>query len=142
MGSLILRIVQYFTCIVRKGCFAESMCVIPWNRRAAVKIYCRVHPEKACYVHIGNVLIFLKTKVLLLNNVLTLVKIPNLRNIYQLGMFIIDKFWEPIIWSLCCLWFQRCLDAKKMCQEFRINLIKNQRTKCLLYFCSHSTSSK
>ena len=145
MGSLILRIVQYFTCIVRKGCFAESMCVIPWNRRAAVKIYCRVHPEKACYVHIGNVLIFLKTKVLLLNNVLTTSKNTKFDKYISIRyvLFIIDKFWEHIIWSLCCLWFQRCLDAKKkMCQEFRINLIKNQRTKCLLYFCSHSTSSK
>ena len=143
MGSLILRIVQYFTCIVRKGCFAESMCVIPWNRRAAVKIYCRVHPEKACYVHIGNVLIFLKTKVLLLNNVLTTSKNTKFEKYISIRyIIIIDKFWEPIIWSLCCLWFQRCLDAKKMCQEFRINLIKNQRTKCLLYFCSHSTSSK
>ena len=121
MGSLILRIVQYFTCIVRKGCFAESMCVIPWNRRAAVKIYCRVHPEKACYVHVGNVLIFLKTKVLLLNNTK-----------FEKYISIIDKFWEHIIWSLCCLWFQRCLDAKKMCQEFRINLIKGQNA-CYIF---------
>ena len=125
MGSLILRIVQYFTCIVRKGCFAESMCVIPWNRRAAVKIYCRVHPEKACYVHIGNVLIFLKTKVLLLNNTK-----------FEKYISIIDKFWEHIIWSLCCLWFQRCLDAKKMCQEFRINLIKVQNA-CYIFVAIH-----
>ena len=132
MGSLILRIVQYFTCIVRKGCFAESMCVIPWNRRAAVKIYCRVHPEKACYVHVGNVLIFLKTKVLLMNNT-KFEKYISIRYV----LFIIDKFWEHFM--LLCLWFQRCLDAKK---NLSINLIKNQRAKCLLYFCSHSTSSK
>ena len=115
MGSLTLkRIVQYFTCIVRKGCFAESMCVIPWNRRAAVKIYCRVHPEKACYVHIGNVLIFLKTKVLLLNNTK-----------FEKYISIIDKFWEHIIWSLCCLWYQRCLDAKKKCaKNFVLTLSK------------------
>ena len=59
------------------------MCDTLKQTRAAVKIYCRVHPEKACYVHIGNVLIFLKTKVLLLNNVLTLVKIPKNQGGYK-----------------------------------------------------------